>query len=110
MHGFLEIDALSLQKLLQTQADTLKLIDVRTPAEAARSGIPGAQNIPLHLLPLAAEGIEASKSIVFYCHSGARSAQACLFMAARGFKQLYNLRGGIIGWVQTGLPTGQAAN
>ena len=108
MPDFSEVDALGLQQLLQNETDALKLVDVRTPAEVARGSIPGAHNIPLHMLPLALEELEPTQAIIFYCQSGGRSAQACAFMAARGFKNIYNLRGGIMGWVQTGLATGSA--
>lgn len=32
------------------------------------------------------------------------SAQACLFLQQQGFAEVYNLRVGMIGWAQCGLP------
>lgn len=98
-----EIDARELADVLASD-ESVELIDVRTPAEAARGVIEGGRNLPLHLLPLNADQLARSgRKIVFYCRSGARSAQACMFMAQRGFDQAYNLRGGVISWVQSGL-------
>jgi rhodanese-related sulfurtransferase len=38
------------------------------------------------------------------CRSGARSAQACMFLQQQGFSNVFNLRGGMIAWVQGGFP------
>ena len=42
--------------------------------------------------------------VVFYCQTGARSAQACAFMISRGREDVYNLRGGIMAWLRDGQP------
>lgn len=104
MLGFNEVDAVELHDLLQTDTTGILLIDVRTPAETARGRIPGARNIPLHLLPLSLEHLTENRPVVFYCQSGMRSAQACAFVTGRGRDQVFNLRGGIMGWVQSGRP------
>lgn len=109
MSSFQEVDVAGLHKWLAAQTPGVRLIDVRTPAEVARGAIPGAKNIPLHMIPIAADELGTTEPVVFYCQSGARSAQACSFMAARGHKNVYNLRGGIMGWLQQGLPTGATA-
>ena len=87
-----------------SRGEEIRLIDVRTPAEAARGGIPDAENLPLHLLPLQADDLQPDPRVVFYCRSGARSAQACLFMKKRGHDEVYNLTGGILAWLRDGLP------
>jgi rhodanese-related sulfurtransferase len=103
LFGLNELDALQLQGLLQKQNENnLILLDVRTPAEAARGGISGARNIPLHLLPVAGRELDNDASLILYCHSGVRSAQGCAFLMTRGYSKVYNLRGGILGWAQSG--------
>ena len=103
MSGFKELDALQLHGLLQAQDETsLVLLDVRSPAEAARGGISGARNVPLHLLPVVDQELDNDASLVLYCHSGARSAQGCAFLMTRGYSKVYNLRGGILVWAQSG--------
>lgn len=101
---FQDLDAQGLQSLLSSKPG-VRLIDVRTPAEVGRGAIPGAKNIPLHLLPLAVAELGDDVPTVLYCQSGARSAQACGFLASHGHRNIYNLRGGIMGWQQNGLPT-----
>jgi rhodanese-related sulfurtransferase len=95
-----EVDVAGLQAM-QAQGQ-LRLIDVRTDAEVARGVIEGTQHIPLHMLPLRADEISDSIPTVFYCQSGARSGQACAFMAAKGHDNVYNLQGGILAWVRSG--------
>jgi rhodanese-related sulfurtransferase len=47
---------------------------------------------------------DSATPTVFYCQSGARSAQACTFFAGKGFSKLYHLQGGVNAWVRCGLP------
>lgn len=78
------------------------LVDVRTDEEAARGIIHSALHIPLHTLPLRTEELEGENPLVFYCHSGIRSAQACSYLANQGRKNIFNLRGGVLGWGAAG--------
>jgi rhodanese-related sulfurtransferase len=39
---------------------------------------------------------------VIYCQSGARSAQACMWLGERDFAQSYNLQGGVVAWLRDG--------
>ena len=100
MFGYEDVEPLQLQELLQ--AEEILLIDVRTPTESARGGIPGARNIPLHLLPLRKQELADDRAVVFYCQSGNRSAQACAFMTSQGRRNVFNLQGGILAWLQCG--------
>jgi rhodanese-related sulfurtransferase len=79
-----------------------QLVDVRTDAEIARGRIKGAICLPLHLLPLRLQDLDAKKATVFYCQVGGRSAQAAAFAAAQGLGDVYNLQGGIMAWAQSG--------
>lgn len=79
-----------------------QLVDVRTDAEIARGRIVGAICLPLHLLPLRLQDLDAKKTTVFYCQMGGRSAQAAAFAAAQGLGDVYNLQGGITAWAHAG--------
>jgi rhodanese-related sulfurtransferase len=103
MYGFNEVDATTLAQWLAA-GERVRLVDVRTPGETARGVIEGAELIPLHLLPLQAASTDGAAKTVFYCQSGARSAQACMFMAQRGDAEVYNLQGGIVAWARSGQP------
>jgi len=104
MYGIKEIDVSELNKQLENLPDNVKLIDVRTPAEVARGKISGSENLPLHVIPLKVDEFNNQDTIIFYCQTGARSAQACAFMTSKGVDNVFNLRGGIVNWAQMGLP------
>lgn len=101
MMGFNEVEAATLVQWKE-QGETFRLLDVRTPAEQSRGVIEGAELMPLHLIPLKASEFNPQDRVVFYCQSGARSAQACAFMAQQGLSDVYNLRGGIMAWMGSG--------
>lgn len=89
---------------LKDRLEEVELFDVRGPAETDRGVIEGAHLVPLHLVPMNVDRFRTDKDIVIYCHSGARSAQACQFLAGHGVERLFNLEGGIMYWAGSGLP------
>ncbi len=99
-----EIDAHTLAGWLNEKAGRFRVIDVRQHQEIAMGTVPGAEALPLHLLPLKHGEIDKSETIVMVCRSGARSGQATAFLQQQGFENVYNLRGGMIGWTASGLP------
>lgn len=105
MSGYIEIEAGDLESMLATSK--VLLVDVRNDDEVARGIIPGAVHIPLALLPLQYESLNGDDALVFYCHSGMRSAQAAAFIINKGRSNVYNLRGGVLAWGKAGLPFGQ---
>ena len=107
MFGIPEISAQELAKIRAEAPDSIQLVDVRTPQEMAQGVIEGAECIPLHLIPLRAdEWLDDGRPMVIYCRTGARSAQACAFLAARNpARQFINLSGGIVNWARQGLTT-----
>jgi rhodanese-related sulfurtransferase len=78
------------------------LVDVRTDAEVARGAIAGAKHIVLPTLPGHLGALPFDKPVVFYCQSGGRSAQACMWFASQGGTRVYNLQGGILAWARAG--------
>jgi len=102
MFGIQEIDACGLAALLELDDATL-LVDVRSPAEMAQGILPGAQMVPMHLVPLRLDEWRSHEKIVFYCRTGARSGQVCAFLQQQGINCGINLRGGIVDWHRQGL-------
>jgi len=102
MFGVKEIDALGLQKLIDSE-EAVHLIDVRSASEYNQGIIAGGEFMPLHTLPLRVNDLPKDKTIVFYCRSGARSAQACMFTKQQAGVEALNLQGGIISWHRSGL-------
>ena len=100
MSSINEVNGDELHSLI-TNGDVV-LVDVRSHAEVAQGTIPGASHLPLHLLPLQLNQLPRDKKVVFYCRTGARSAQACLYAANQGSENVINLSGGIVAWAREG--------
>ena len=100
MHAIPEVTSSELATL--RAKGEVRLIDVRSEAEVARGVIPGAEHIPMHLIPLRVQELAADTPTVFYCHSGNRSGQVTAFLMQHGLSQVMNLQGGILGWLGAG--------
>lgn len=76
------------------------LLDVRTPEETVEGMINGAIAIDYESDNFETEiaTLDKSKTYLVYCQKGGRSSNACKTMAGKGFKNLYNLKGGYLAW------------
>lgn len=85
---------------------SVALVDVREPDEftGELGHVPGAELVPLATLPDAAACWNPEREVVLVCRSGGRSARAAIALAGRGFRHLYNLRGGMLAWNDARLP------
>lgn len=80
------------------------ILDVRTVEEYEEISIPNAilANIlePNEFMDVV-EKLEKKTKIFVYCRSGIRSQKACNLLDQLGFKETYNLNGGILEWKKT---------
>ena len=76
------------------------LVDVRQPDEYVRGHIPGANLIPVRELVTDLSKLPSGKDLIFYCHSGGRSAAAATLAMEEEVsnKNIYDLEGGIMAW------------
>ncbi len=97
--GVTDIDSETYNKL-EAEKNTV-VIDVRTPNEVSNGYIKGADlfidfnggNFENEI-----EKLDRSKKYIVYCASGNRSAKASKVFVDKGFKEIYNLTGGIGSW------------
>jgi len=82
------------------------IIDVRTPEEFAKGHLQNAKNYDWNgddfgkqIAPL-----DKSKPVFVYCLSGGRSSSAADRIRSEGFKDVYELDGGIMKWRAANLP------
>jgi len=84
---------------LQVRGENIQIVDVREPHEYDIVNI-GAELIPLSTLSNNADRIDRDKKVIVHCKMGGRSAKAIRELEEKfGFKNLYNLKGGILGWI-----------
>ena len=86
--------------------DGALLVDVRGAAEFAAGHIAGARNLPGAAIADGAEQLARfkEKAIIAYCDSGLTAGAAARHLKRLGFKQAFNLRGGLAAWRQENLP------
>jgi rhodanese-related sulfurtransferase len=81
--------------------EDIQLIDVRTIEEYNSGYIDGALNIDFYKSSFidSINVLDKSKTTVVYCKSGNRSSKSALMMKSLGFKNVYNLKEGMNGWL-----------
>jgi rhodanese-related sulfurtransferase len=77
-----------------------QLLDVRTPDEWSEGIIEGATMANFYENDFDANlaKLDKQKPVAVYCKSGGRSGKAMAKMNQLGFKEVYNLKGGIGAW------------
>ncbi|MCF8465499.1 MAG: thioredoxin fold domain-containing protein [Flavobacteriales bacterium] len=89
-----------------TETVNAQVLDVRTPAEFAKSFIAGAQNIDWNNSDFEKQLAPISKDepVFVYCLSGGRSGSASKRLQKLGYSKIYDLKGGILAWGNKNLP------
>ncbi len=89
----------------RTRGDDFDLIDVREPHEYEIARLDGARLIPLASLAAAIPTLNPDREIVVHCKLGGRSAKAVRELQSAGFRNVWNLAGGITRWSEEVDPT-----
>lgn len=89
-----------------TQTKDGSIIDVRTLEEFNGGHLERAANIDWNSngFEKKMEGFDKDKPAFVYCLSGGRSSSAAAKMRSMGFKEVYELNGGMMKWRAAGLP------
>lgn len=88
------------------------LIDVREKWEFDSGHLPGAEWIPMSLVPLRKEEFNSDLPVYVVCRTGNRSGQVVMWLAQQGIKSI-NVAGGTEAWqrqgfdIETPAPTGR---
>ncbi len=100
--NYSELSAEEAWKLLMKNPPLL--LDVRTKNEYSRGYIKGAVLIPLQELQARARELEQyqNQPILIYCATGNRSTTASKILLDQGYKDVMNMRMGIMGWASKG--------
>ena len=82
------------------------LLDVRTPGEFSKGHLNRAINVDWNNRNFEKKiaSLDKTKPVLVYCLSGSRSADAASRMRSIGFKEVYELQGGLLTWRNANLP------
>ena len=97
-----EIDSDELTEFLQI--NDAVLVDVRRDDEYINGHIENSINIDYMSDKFVAktEMLDKNMPIILYCRSGRRSYLSAVKLSENGFKEVYNLKGGILSWIEIG--------
>jgi len=99
---------IDVKKFAQSIAENkdITLLDVRTEDEFSSGHLAHALNININDAGFTGEveKLDKNKPVYVYCLSGGRSSNAATYLAQQGFKEVYNLQGGIIAWKNADMP------
>ena len=90
----------------QMKEPTSQIVDVRTSEEFNDGHITNAINMDVTSDDFESKiaTLDKEKPVMVYCKAGGRSAKAAGILKEKGFKQVYDLDGGMIGWNEAKKP------
>jgi len=90
---------------LMNQGTTL-ILDIREGDDFAAGHLPRARHIHLTQLPKRVDEIGKfkDKTVIVTCRTGAKAASASRLLRQAGFKNVFELRGGVSAWQAASLP------
>lgn len=98
-----DISSVEAKSLLDKKKNVF-LLDVRTPQEFSQARLAGAVLIPVNELEARLREVPKERAILVYCTVGARSKPAADLLSQRGYREIYHMSDGLIGWYRNGYP------
>jgi rhodanese-related sulfurtransferase len=89
--------------MIETRQD-LQLIDCRSPEEYQQGALPGSTLISFWEFTKGRYELPKDKPILLVCAVGGRSLAVGQLLSAKGFREVYNLKGGLDAWVEQRVP------
>ena len=91
-------------KALIDKTPNLIILDVRTPDEYKQARMKNSVLIPDYELQKRVNEVPKNLPILVICAVGARSKPASEFLVSKGYKEVYHLNDGLVGWYRAGMP------
>jgi rhodanese-related sulfurtransferase len=91
-------------KALLEKNRNIFLLDVRTPQENSQARLPGTVLIPINEFERRIKEVPRNRTILVYCAVGSRSKPVAEYLSRNGYKNVYNMTDGIVGWYRNGFP------
>jgi rhodanese-related sulfurtransferase len=89
-----------LKQRLGQPGETPVILDVREGWELNICALPGTTHIPMGQVPARLAELDPERETVVVCHHGVRSLRVAYFLESQGFRQLFNLQGGVEAWAR----------
>ena len=74
------------------------LLDVREAPELELAAVEGATHVAMSTITSRLSDLDRAQKYAVMCHHGMRSMQAAGQLLAQGYRNVYNLEGGIDAW------------
>jgi rhodanese-related sulfurtransferase len=100
--GFTDVTVAEFEQLAKQRG--VVMLDVQPDDRYAKGFIAGSVHYNGTTLAPALATMDKNATYLVYCTAGVLSVSACRQMAGEGFKNLYNLQGGIRAWKDSGKP------
>ncbi|MDC7998493.1 rhodanese-like domain-containing protein [Gilvibacter sediminis] len=103
-----EIEQITVEQMSEALKDSsIQLLDVRTGEEFLTGHLKNSHNICVtdDDFEEKAASLDRDKPVYVYCKKGGRSARAAEILKEMGFKKIYDLKGGIVLWEESGQDT-----
>jgi rhodanese-related sulfurtransferase len=91
-------------KIMLNKDKKIFLLDVRTVEEFRQARLRGATLIPIAEIERRYFEVPKDRPVVVYCAVGSRSGLVADFLEKKGYRQIYNMKDGIVGWYRSGYP------
>ncbi len=102
------IEQISVTELKQLIDDSNPpMIDVREKWEFDAGHVPGADWIPMSLVPVRKQEFADNAPVYVLCRTGNRSGQVVMWLAQQGIRSI-NVHGGTEAWARQGYPISTA--
>jgi len=101
--GYVSYAPAQVVELIKTKKDLL-IIDVRSQQELTSGKIANSTLIPFWDIMKGNFTIPQGRPLLLVCAVGGRSYAAMQILAQKGYKEIYNLQGGIDAWKKSNLP------
>ncbi len=91
-------------RLRMDERDDLQIVDVRRPGEFVDGHAPGAVNVTLARLSEQVTSLDPQRPTAVMCQGGYRSSAGTSILQREGFREVYNVVGGMSAWLTAGHP------
>lgn len=101
--GYRNVTSADTRKIIE-QKKNVYLLDVRTPGEYQQARLKGSVLIPINEIERRLNEVPRNRPVVVFCAVGSRSNLVAGFLASKGYREVYNMQDGLMGWYRNGYP------